>query len=85
MRRYSDKWPVGSVCSEVQVLAREQDLHEVLEGEEAVAFGVIEVHELLTISLSEQKYAIISQKCHKVATCETLLRCPIDSHEGAVG
>ena len=85
VRRYSNEWPVGGVRSEVHVFAGEQDLHEVLVGEEAVALRVVEVYELLTVGLGEQKYAIISKKCDKIATSEPLLGRPINPHKGTVG
>ena len=76
---------VAGLDPQVQILAREHDIHELLERKEASPVRIVEVNKLLTIRLGELDNVVVSQELEDVGPIEVLFGCAVDSHEGAVG
>lgn len=77
--------PVGRLDTQVHVLAGQHDLQEVLVAQEAVPLRVVEVDDLLTVTLREEEHVVVPEEGDEVAAVESLLCGPVEPHERAVG
>lgn len=83
--RNSKERSVAGLDPQIQILARQHDVHELLERQEASPVGVVEVDQLLTIRLRELHDVVVPQELQDVGAIQVFLGCAVDAHEGAVG